>query len=101
MGDIKEKGKTQKFIAELGESLMKVTEPIMKLLKKYSGRLIILAVTAVALSRNQDSVVQFIQKFQGFFTSGGDMSSLLPSLVKQKRRRTITLKKGSQYRRRR
>jgi len=105
--DIKETDKNQKFISEVGEKLLKVTEPILKLLKKYKARILIIVLTIIALNRNQESAIKFIKQFQGLLSGGGDLTSMIPAMLGgspklgQKRRRTLTLKKGSRYRRRR
>tara|TARA_Y100001980_G_C14534276_1_gene310625 strand:- start:708 stop:1016 length:309 start_codon:yes stop_codon:yes gene_type:complete len=99
--------KNTKFISDLGESLIDVTEPLVKLMEKHKSKLILAAVTAALVKYRGAEAVQAMNQ-----VAGGEnalVNSVLGKITGnnnaspqvQQRRRTRTLKKGSLYRRRR
>ena len=91
-----EEDKNLKFVNDLGQSILSATEPVVKLVKKYPAQLLIVVLTGVAVYSGNDELRGWIESMKPYL---GQLKAFIG--VANQKSRTRTLKKGSQYRRRR
>ena len=82
--------KNVKFINALGVSLMNVTDPLVKLLKEHQAALLVVALTAVAATQENEQLSNMLRQ----------LGNAIPYISAAKFAQRRTRKKGSRYLRR-